>query len=357
MKVWKTLKTTYKVGDFIGWFKDGVLNLNPDFQRRSVWRVGAKSYLMDTIIRGLPIPMIFLRELPPDVEKLSTIRDVVDGQQRLRTVISFVAPKLLDLHGNRFDPSRDKFTIWKEHNEELQGKSFPELPKEVQNQILDYEFSVNVFPSDTDDREVKQIFSRMNATGYKLNAQELRNAEYFGAFKSLAEILATEQLNRWRSWRVFNSDELARMLEVELSSELMILMLQGISEKSDRIISGVYKKFDAKFKEGREIAKRFRRIFETIDDRLSSNVATVFRQRTMFYALFAAIYDLQFGLGSALDPRPAKSVPTSAVREILAAGARIKSAEAPDSVMDATTRRTTHVGERKTVVKYLLKST
>jgi len=62
---------------------------------------------------------------------------------------------------------------------------------------------VHVFPADTDDRDILQIFARMNATGMNLNAQELRNAEFFGRFKTAAYDIATEQLNRWRdAWRV-----------------------------------------------------------------------------------------------------------------------------------------------------------
>ena len=59
----------------------------------------------------------------------------------------------------------------------------------------------------------------MNSTGVKLNAQELRNAEFFGEFKEVCYELATEQLNRWRHWGIFSPDRIARMMEVELTSE------------------------------------------------------------------------------------------------------------------------------------------
>lgn len=152
MKVWNTLKTTYKVSDFIGWQKDGALKLNPFFQRRAVWKPKAKSYLIDTIIRGFPIPIIFLRDAKSSLKTFAPLRDVVDGQQRLRTVISFIAPELL----KDYDPDRDDFTVAKEHNEKYHGKAFSELPELIQHQILDYQFTVNVFPSDTADGEVKQ---------------------------------------------------------------------------------------------------------------------------------------------------------------------------------------------------------
>lgn len=44
-------KTVFKVGDFVSWQKAGQLQLSPKFQRRSVWKKGAKSYLIDTIAR------------------------------------------------------------------------------------------------------------------------------------------------------------------------------------------------------------------------------------------------------------------------------------------------------------------
>lgn len=358
VKIWNTLRTTYKVSDFIQWQRDGALILNPDFQRRSVWKAGAKSYLIDTIIRGLPIPIIFLRDLKSDLQTFSPRRDVIDGQQRLRTVIAFVAPDLL---GKDFDPSRDVFKISKAHNEEFQGCDFRSLPKDLQHVILDYQFSVNVFASDTDDREVKQVFARMNSSGYKLNPQELRNAEWFGLFKTLAETLGTEQLNRWRAWKVFTADDLARMKEVELSSELMIMMLHGISEKDDKVISGAYKSYDETFDDREEVARRFRGIFEFIDDRLTGAAMSYFSKRSLFYALFAAIYDVQYGLqklpasGKRMPLRRAKASPVSdsQLNTIVKAGSKIADKTAPPSVVESTIRRI-HVTERRALTHYLL---
>ena len=91
-------------------------------------------------------------------------------------------------------------------------------PRLDKQRILDYQFSVHSFSADTDDREILQIFARMNSTGVKLNAQELRNAELWGAFKQTAYEIATEQLNRWGDWQVFRPDQIARMNEVELVS-------------------------------------------------------------------------------------------------------------------------------------------
>jgi len=128
-------KTQYKVSDFLNWYKAGLLILSPKFQRRSVWRPGAKSYLLDTIVRGYPIPIIFLREKKTDLKTLEHKREVVDGQQRIRTMLSFIAPSSL---GDKFEPARDAFQIKKVHNKQLAGRDFGQLPEEIRQSILDY---------------------------------------------------------------------------------------------------------------------------------------------------------------------------------------------------------------------------
>jgi hypothetical protein len=289
-------KTLYKVSDFVSWQRSKSLRLSPSFQRRPVWRPPAKSYLLDTILRGLPIPIVFLRERL-DVKALEPYREVVDGQQRLRTVLGFVDPKLLP----DFVADTDGFTIQKNHYKEFAGKKFRELPLQAQQQILNYEFSVHVFPSQTDDKEVLQVFSRMNATGVKANPQELRNAEFFGNFKDLAYELSYQQLARWRGWGLFSENDIARMSEVEFTSELLLLIMEGLAGKSQAHIDNAYRASDADFPAGEVVATRFQVVMDTIDDLIGpALVKTCFSGVGMFYALFAFIYDLLYGLGSKL---------------------------------------------------------
>src|SRR5437764_1428576 len=92
---WQITQTTYRVSDFVSWQRTGSLELSPSFQRRPVWENGAKSLLIDTISRGFPMPVLFLRDSPSGLDTMEPVREVVDGQQRIRTVMSFVAPNLL----------------------------------------------------------------------------------------------------------------------------------------------------------------------------------------------------------------------------------------------------------------------
>ena len=224
--------------------------------------------------------------------------EVVDGQQRLRTVISYIVPDLLD----DYDLARDFFTVQKAHNSELANKKFTELAPEIKQRILDYQFSVHVLPSHVDDREVLQIFARMNATGVKLNDQELRNAEYYGEFKTSMYEVASEQLERWRNWKIFTEYNIARMEEVELTSEFAVLMLKGITGKTQSSIDKIYKERDESYPERAEIERRFRIVMDTIDDKLGKELRFLpFSKKTLFFSLFTCFYDIQFGLNTSLE--------------------------------------------------------
>lgn len=347
-------KTQYKVSDFLSWQKSDRLILTPKFQRRPVWRPGAKSYLLDTIIKGYPIPIIFLREQKTDLKTLEHKREVVDGQQRIRTVLSFIDPSSL---GSRFDPGKDSFHIERAHEEAFADKGFSQLPPDIQQSILDYEFSVQVLPSSVDDRQVIQIFARMNATGYKLNPQELRNARFFGEFKTSMYTLAAEQLPRWEKWGVFTWNNIARMQEVEITSEFAQFMLNGIVGKSQRALDNLYDQKNANFAERARVERRFQYIMDLIDDDLGATLSkTVFKKRAPFFALFAAIYGAVYGIRSKLGSGRPKKLPPGFAASVATVSERIDLGGAPRSVTEALERRTTHPGSRKTVVSYLAKS-
>ena len=98
----------YGLADFEGWNDKGELTLAPKFQRRDVWSDKARSYLVDTIVRGKPIPKIYMRQ-ETNATTRRTVREIVDGQQRLRTVLSFL---------------KDGFKISRTHNKDCGGKLF-----------------------------------------------------------------------------------------------------------------------------------------------------------------------------------------------------------------------------------------
>jgi uncharacterized protein with ParB-like and HNH nuclease domain len=304
---------------------------------------------MDTIVKGLPIPIIFMRERT-DIETLEPKRQIVDGQQRIRTILTFIDPKCL----KDYKESRDYFQVKKTHNVELAGKDFTDLTPELKQAILDYEFSVHILPSNVDDKQVLQIFARMNATGVKLNAQEIRNAEYSGVFKQTMYKLAYEQLERWRKWGIFTENNIARMDEVDITSDFALLMYKGISAKTKTALDKLYKDNEETFPEIKYIKERFRNVMDTIEDTLGAKLAKLeFRKKTLFYELFALNYDFHYKLGAALVKTRKKPLPSNFTNKIIELNTMFKTKDIPDDVGKSARGQTTNLKSRKTLYKYL----
>jgi uncharacterized protein with ParB-like and HNH nuclease domain len=272
MRQFELKRSQFKVSDFLGWQRENSLVLSPSFQRRSVWKPDAKSFFIDSVARGFPAPVIYIRERL-DLERQRVVREIVDGQQRLRTLFSFIDEECLQ----DFDPQRDRFLVKSTHNPEIGNKPFAKLPKEVKASILGYEFSTHTLPTTFEDRDVLQMFARLNATGVKLNDQELRNAEFFGPFKTAMYDLALEQLERWREWTIVTEDQIARMREVEITSDLVMNIIDGLTGKSQSKLNRIYTRFDKAFPTESIVADRFRKTMDTIEAAIGEEARQVRR--------------------------------------------------------------------------------
>lgn len=346
-------KTFYKVADFISWKNKEGLVLSPHFQRRSVWSKGTKSYLIDTVFKGLPVPIIFLRDRGINKKNYEPIREVIDGQQRLRTLISYISSELLE----DFDSDKDEFLVSKTHNRELANKPFNKLSEEYQDKILNYEFNVHILSSNVDDRDVIQIFRRMNSTNYVLKKQEIRNSQYFGEFKTSQYELAAEQLERWRKWQTFTEGDISRMHEVELTSEICVSILsKKTMGKSPSVIEEFYKRYDEEYKERNIIEEKFRETMNFIYQNFpgNKNDFILFNKR-IFYVFFMAIYDFLYGIDDRNSSRKlsVNEISANTIHSLKMKSDRIKGKVAPDNVLKASDRRTTNLKERTTLFKYI----
>ena len=357
MQQFDITKTQFRVTDFLNWQRQGSLVLNPPFQRRSVWKPDAKSYFIDTVVRGLPAPIIYIRE-QTDLDSQTTKREVIDGQQRLRTLFAFIDHTLLDDF-----KSSDLFTVKKVHNSEIGNLCFKEFPKETKEKILSYQFSTHTLPINVDDRDVLQMFARLNATGTKLNNQELRNAEFFGEFKTLMYKLALQQLEKWRIWRIFSNDDISRMKEVETTSDLVMNMMEGLSPKNKSNIDRIYKKYDVNFSGKDEIERRFVKVIDTINNLINDKITdSIYTFEVFFFTLFIYLYDTMYGLGSDLSNKKAKKLPPNLRKNILKASENIKklqkideleNPEVPPETIDAIRQKRADKERRQIRLNYL----
>lgn len=150
-----------------------MLNLTPDFQRGLVWKTKQKSELIESILMGIPLPLIYVKEDEKGVYL------IVDGKQRLSTLFSFI--------NNEF--ALDKLTILKDKN----GSRFADLTPLEQNKIEDCSLTLHVIKAPTSDRVTFDLFDRVNRGGTRLNNQEMRNALYQGNATKLINRLAKKE--------------------------------------------------------------------------------------------------------------------------------------------------------------------
>ncbi len=277
----------YSIRDFEEWNERGELVLAPKFQRRDFWSDKARSYLIDTIVRGKPIPKIYMRqEVNPKTRRAR--REMVDGQQRLRSVLDFL---------------KDGFKISKAHHEDFGGKYFTGLDQHTQRDILKYEFVVDLL-QDLPDNEVYDVFARINTYSEKLKPQELRNAKWFGEFKSAVYLLSKEYVTFFATNETFSPKSILRMAEAEFISQLLLAIHEGIREGQKSVIDNAYKKYDDDFPRRRLHERRFRETMDTIGGIVGADLPQLeFRATRLFYPLFCAMFHVKFGLPRLRAPR------------------------------------------------------
>jgi hypothetical protein len=145
------------------------IQLSPSYQRGDVWKSKQKSELIESILMGIPLPLMYF------FQDNSGIKQVVDGKQRLTALFEFI--------DNKFPLT--ELSIMRG----LKGKKFSDLEGLQQGKIEDYKVSINVIKPPTPDRIKFDIFDRVNRGGTRLNNQEMRNAIYQGNATKLLEEL------------------------------------------------------------------------------------------------------------------------------------------------------------------------
>lgn len=261
---------TYNISDFIEWNNNNFLELSPDFQRRSVWTEKAKSYLIDTIIRSKPIPKIIITQ---KLQGAKNVRVVVDGQQRLRTILSFY---------------NGDFKMSRVHNKEFGGKTYDELPSEFQNEFLKYELGVDLL-FDLPYEDILDIFARINSYTVKLQPQEILNARYVGYFKQAIFEYGLKYVNYFIEGDILTKAKVTRMAEAELSSDLFIALIDSV--KTNKGIENYYKKYEEEEGDIPNASIRFDEIMSIIGSIYPANelANTNWKRPQLFYTLFVSI--------------------------------------------------------------------
>jgi hypothetical protein len=136
------------------------LQLSPPFQRHKVWKIEQKRELIESLLMGIPIPVIYM------FESSDGMKQMVDGRQRVGAIVDFMNDQF----------KLDKLCMLPAFN----GAKFSDLEPLYRSKLERYQLFVYVIEPPTPERVKYDIFDRVNRGGTQLNSQEMRNALYQG---------------------------------------------------------------------------------------------------------------------------------------------------------------------------------
>lgn len=191
--------TTWTIKDLVDTYAAEKLILNPPYQRKFIWSLGDQRTLIDSILKGHPIPNFFF------LEKKDGVFEIVDGQQRTRTIIGFYNQLFTSFDNKLFDSS-------------------------IHKNFLSYKFPVTILSDIQPSESIEEFYSMVNGSGIHLNRPELMTAEHYDTtlLKLVNELAASSQIKKLE---LYSDGSLKRMNDIDFTSELVILLKEGHTDK------------------------------------------------------------------------------------------------------------------------------
>ena len=262
--------------------ESGRLHLNPSFQRQSVWTEGDRKKLILSLLRGFPIPSVFLYSR--ENERGEIVYDVLDGKQRLESIFRFIGAKGF---------GRQAFAVkWSDDGSERRDWNWAELRRaRLVSRIENYTIPVVEVTGSLSD--IIELFVCINSTGKALTGAEKRHARFYrsGLLRE-ASVLARRMSSYFERNRIFSGGQVSRMKDVELVSEIMAsIMNDGVANKKaaiDRAIGVADQDGRVVRRVAAEAAKSInlvRRMFPELRE-------TRFRNSSEFYSLCIAVWSM-----------------------------------------------------------------
>jgi len=237
------------IADYCDAMKRGDIIVNSEYQRSDeVWPPAARSFLIESILLGYPLPKISLFQIT-DIKSKKTYKEIVDGQQRSKAIREFFAGEMRLSRGLE--------------SEDIAGCVYDELPDDYRSRFLSFALSSDLFVNTTPE-QVREMFRRMNSYTVPLNPEENRHAIWQGKFKWFIYKLARELGVPLNDMGVFTQKQLVRMGDMKLLAEVCHALAYGIETTDKEKLDKLYEERDGEFTEEREWGARIRRAWETI---------------------------------------------------------------------------------------------
>jgi Protein of unknown function DUF262 len=274
----------YSIAEIVDWYRRRELIVNTEYQRGGgLWPSPAKSYFIDTILKEFPFPKVYFHERV-DKETKRPRREIVDGQQRITTIVDFADGKFALGNNARG----------------LEGKRFNSLTEEQQDTFYSYTVAVDVIRN-AERSEILQMFRRMNAFTLPLNAAEKRHSEFFGEFKDWVNTVLDEFGAVFIDWNILTSRQVVRMADAEFIADLALAIEEGIVSTSPAKLLALYRTNDSVFAAREGLNERITGCFDVVLNELSELQKTYITKPHIFHSFMCALLHNRFGLVGAQD--------------------------------------------------------
>lgn len=259
--------TSKKISDLVDLIKRERLILQPEFQRNLVWTAKHKEAFIDTILKGLPFPEIYIAQRGVDLDTLETQEVVVDGQQRLSSICEYIQ-----------DSSFCK-TI----------KKYADLTPDEKRMFLNYDVTIRDL-KDASSEIIKDIFRRINQTKYNLSPIEIQHAIYDGAFISAGYDI----LDRLDSQKliIFNESEISRMSDLNFVLLLLATYEEGGYYNGNSKTEQYIILFNEDYPGKEETVEKLSAIFRTIED-IQLSEDSIWYRKSNFFTLVTELMKLE----------------------------------------------------------------
>lgn len=271
--------TSFTIADAIDNLENKKLIINKDYQRSpGIWPDTAKSYFIDTILEGFPYPQIYLYH-NYDKERKKPFSEVIDGQQRLTTILEF---------------SRNEFKLTKE-SKKYKGLKFEQLDEEMQEKFLKSSVEAGLIVSGNRS-EVLEMFRRMNSYTTPLNPSEKRNARFQGQFKWFITHMAADISPFLEEFKVLTPKQILRFFDLEFLTEISLAMDVGLDTKNPKKLDEIYHKYDESFPNSAEFNIRITSFINLLKKEFAALKGSKILTVNSLHDLFIAATHLKYGI-------------------------------------------------------------
>ncbi len=255
--------TVWPIRDLLDLHRNQKLDLSPPYQRNPVWTVKAQQKLLESILLGKPIPSFFL------LKKGDGSYEMIDGQQRARTIIGYFKGLLVDHENLTFEQRLSRAP-----DRQLQAARF-----------LNYRLAVTVVTKLPEGESIDEYYALLNSSGLRLNRPELKKAEYFTT-NFLALVMKCTSDERLQSLRLFNVANASRMNDFDFVSELIAAIKFGITDKKEKV--DLLYEDDVSREESDQLRQSFDRALDVFTrlNTITPICRTRYKQKNDFYTLF-----------------------------------------------------------------------